>query len=68
MDIESVIAHFGSQAALAAAIDVTPQMVSQWKKGKRPVSPESARAIDIATDGAIPRHALRPDVFGERPS
>lgn len=63
MSIEAAVEHLGSQKALAEALDVSPQMVSQWLSGKRPVSPEKARDIDRVTGGAVPKHSIRPDIF-----
>lgn len=53
---------FGSQSALAEALDLTPMAVSNWKKrGKIPVG----RAIQIErlTKGEVTRRDLRPDLF-----
>lgn len=56
----------GGQAALARALDVTPQAVSQWVNGKRPVPPRLAIRIEELT--GVSRHELRPDVFGAPPA
>ena len=56
----------GGQAALARTLNVTPQAVSQWVKGKRPVPPRLAIAIEAATGVSV--HELRPDVFGPAPT
>lgn len=55
----------GGQAALARAIGVSPQAVSQWVTKRRPVPPRLAIAIEAAT--GVSRHDLRPDVFGPAP-
>jgi len=65
MSIDDAISRVGGQAKLAGLIGVSPQMVNQWAKGHRPVSPRCARAIERLTDGAVTAAALRPDVFGE---
>lgn len=59
---EAVSRTEGGQAALARALGVTPQAVSQWVKGTRPVPPRHAIAIELAT--GVSRHDLRPDIFG----
>jgi DNA-binding transcriptional regulator YdaS (Cro superfamily) len=54
----------GSQAALAAKIGVKQQLISFWlKKSKNGVPAEYVLLIERATGGAIPRHALRPDIY-----
>lgn len=64
--ITIAIERFGSaQAGLAKALGVTPQAVSQWVRGSRPIPPRHALAIEAAT--GVSRHDLRPDVFGPAP-
>lgn len=60
------IKHAGSQQALAKACHVTQAAVSKWANGGR-ISAESARAIEVATDGAVSARDLRPDIFGDSP-
>jgi pyruvate,orthophosphate dikinase len=57
--LERAITQVGGVAALARAINVTPQAVSQWDR----VPAERALAVEKATDGEISRHALRPDLY-----
>jgi len=57
----------GTQSQLAKSLDVTPVLVHQWAKEKRQVPAERCRAIEAATNGAVTRYELRPDVFGEKP-
>ncbi|MBX7200171.1 MAG: pyruvate, phosphate dikinase [Rhodospirillaceae bacterium] len=57
--LERAIAQVGGVAALARAINVTPQAVSQWDR----VPAERAIAVEKATDGKISRHDLRPDLY-----
>ena len=58
--LERAITQVGGVAALARAINVTPQAVSQWDR----VPAERALAVEKATDGKISRHDLRPDLTG----
>lgn len=51
----------GSQAELARLIGVTPAMVNQLTKGKRPVPVEHCLGIRAATKGAVTLQELRPD-------
>lgn len=51
----------GSQAALARALEVTVQTVSQWISGVRPVPIERCVAIERATNGQVTRQELRPN-------
>src|SRR3954471_17204098 len=57
--LERAIVEAGGVAALARAINVTPQAVSQWDR----VPAERALAVEKATGGAITRHDLRPDLY-----
>lgn len=57
------IHYFGSQARLARALGVVPMAVSNWKKRGLPVA--WAPEIERATQGAVTRAELRPDVFGD---
>lgn len=58
--LEKAIAHFGNQSALAAALEITREAVSQWKE----VPVKRAIEIERLTKGKIKRHELRPDIFG----
>ena len=54
----------GSQAALAERIGVTQQVISFWlTKSRLGVAAEYVIPIERATDGAVSRHALRPDIY-----
>src|SRR5690349_9961542 len=57
--LERAIEQVGGVAALARAINVTPQAVSQWDR----VPAERALAVEKATEGRISRHELRPDLY-----
>lgn len=57
----------GKQTELASRISVTPQALYQWINNLRPVPAKHCIAIEQATDGAVTRYDLRPDVFGTAP-
>ncbi len=57
--LERAIAEAGGTAALARAINVTPQAISQWDR----VPAERALAVEQATGGKVSRHELRPDLY-----
>lgn len=61
--IERAIQVVGRQADLADAAGVVQQTISKALHCEIAVSAELAVAIDRATNGAVPRHALRPDIF-----
>lgn len=61
-----------SQDALAKLLALvgppaTQSLVSQWENGDVVISAERAVQVERATAGAIPRGALRPDLFGDPP-
>ncbi len=58
--LERAITEAGGVTALARAINVTPQAISQWDR----VPAERAIAVEQATKGKVTRQELRPDVFG----
>lgn len=64
VDMEALlkaISLFGSQTALAKAIDGSPQTISNWiARGNIPA--EHCPAIEQATGGAVRCEDLRPDV------
>ena len=60
--LDQVQALYGSQRALADALQVDPMAVYRWHtKG---VPPERALQIEILTNGMVTRQDLRPDLFG----
>jgi DNA-binding transcriptional regulator YdaS (Cro superfamily) len=62
--IERAIEVVGGQAKLAVELGISPQAVSQWVKGRRPIPPGKCIAIEKASGGRVTRNDLRPDVFG----
>lgn len=62
--IRAAIDIRGSQAKLADAIGVSQQTISKLLLGQREkISGEIAVGIHQATDGKVPKWALRPDLF-----
>ena len=55
--------HLKSQVAVARAVGVSPQAVSEILRRGTRVPAEWCLAIETATSGAITRHALRPDLY-----
>lgn len=61
--LENAKEKLGGNVGISRALDgaITPQAVSQWDK--IPVK----RAIELEAKTGIPRHELRPDIFGPVP-
>jgi DNA-binding transcriptional regulator YdaS (Cro superfamily) len=60
---QAIREHLRTQVALAGAVGVTPQAVSDvLKRGKR-VPAEWCVKLEQATGGAVTAHALRPDLY-----
>ncbi|MFC4729510.1 transcriptional regulator [Coralloluteibacterium thermophilus] len=66
--IEQVIKEAGGVSALAAALNIKPPTVHQWKSGDRKVSPRLALVISQKWPGLVTVHDLRPDIFGPAPA
>jgi DNA-binding transcriptional regulator YdaS (Cro superfamily) len=49
--IQKAIEKAGGQAAVAAAMQITPQTVRQWELGERPVPPLRAKQLSDLCDG-----------------
>ena len=64
--IKTAIDQFGSQAKLAEEVGCTQQQIAYLLKATS-ISVEMAAKIDKATGGAVSKHDLRPDFFGEAP-
>jgi len=67
VSIQKAISHVGSAAKLARLLDVSPQAVTAWKDGTRPLPLDRAMQIERATSGAVTCEELRPDVDWSRP-
>ena len=55
--------HLKSQVAVARAVGVSPQAVSEVLRRNKRVPAEWCLNIERATAGAITRQALRPDLY-----
>ena len=55
--------HLRSQVAVAAAVGVTPQAVSEILKRDKRVPAEWCLKLERATGGAVTAHDLRPDLY-----
>ena len=65
--IDAAVTEVGTQAALAAILGIKSPSISEWRKrGKVPA--DRCIAIERATNGAVTRYELRPDVFGTKPA
>jgi DNA-binding transcriptional regulator YdaS (Cro superfamily) len=64
--IDKAIKKAGGLSALADKLGIRPQTVWNWQdRGKVP--PDHAIAVEEATEGAVTRYELRPDIFGKDP-
>lgn len=64
---EYVSQERGLQNQLARLLKISPVLISQWAGGSRRVPAERCLPIEEATNGAVTRYELRPDVFGKSP-
>lgn len=62
--LDSAIEKIGGPSATARAIGCTPQAVDQWKI----CPPGRVLSVERATEGAISRYLLRPDIYGVEPA
>lgn len=60
---DRIVAAFGSQRLMAAALGVTAQSVTKWRK-----QVPAERVLEIERLTGISRHEIRPDVFGHEPT
>jgi DNA-binding transcriptional regulator YdaS (Cro superfamily) len=58
--LEKAISILGSQEALAVILKVTPQAVSQWVLGRRPLPSEHCPVIEEATQRKVRCEDLLP--------
>lgn len=62
--VERLIEYFGSQAKLAAALEVSQPTVSGWLRGKHSPSLLHALRAEMATGGCITAAELCPGLEG----
>lgn len=62
--LERAVAKLGDQSKLARAIGVKQAHVWYWLNKAKQVPAEHVLPIERATEGAVTRHELRPDLFG----
>lgn len=65
--IQDAVAIAGSQSELARRIGISQGHLWSWLHRDKKVPAERCAAIERATNGAVSRYALRPDVFGPAP-
>lgn len=63
--LSRAIEKLGGQSALARACGVKQGHVWHWLNKSRSVPANYVLTIETATGGAVTRHELRPDIFGE---
>ena len=64
--IERAVAILGGRTETKEAIGVSQPTVSNWLRGVHGVAAAHAIRIERATNGAVTRYELRPDVFGDQ--
>lgn len=62
-NIEKIIAHFGSMAEMARALNVTKTAIKKWQLGENRITAERAIEFEKATEGRFKRQDFRPDLF-----
>jgi len=65
--IKKAVDVVGSQAALAKSLNVSAPFVNDLLHARKRVPAELCGGIENATQGAVTRYDLRPDVFGDAP-
>jgi len=63
MTVKQVCKKLGSQAALVKIIKRNKQTVNFWYHQNSIIDAELCLAIELATDGKLPRERLRPDLW-----
>ena len=61
--VQAFVTIVGGRKEAATKLDVTVAMIGHLITGERKVSPQMAIAIESASNGAIRRSALRPDLW-----
>lgn len=65
--LAEAISVVGTQAELARQINCSQVFVHQMLRGLRSIPARFCLPIEQATNGAVTRYELRPDVFGPAP-
>ena len=60
MRLDQYLSERGRVAEMAAALEIPPPLVSQWKTGARAVPIERCLPIERLTNGGVRRWDLRP--------
>ncbi len=63
--LEKAVEILGSQAELARKIGKKQAHIWNWLHRDRRVPADMAMQIELATDGKVTRHELRPDIYPE---
>ena len=63
--IQKAYEYVGGGTALANKLGVSPSMVTNWAKNRRPVPIKRCVQIELLTGGAVTRKDLRPDDWHE---
>lgn len=66
--LQKAVELVGGQSSLAKAIGVKQQHVWNWLNRDGKPAAEHVLGIEAATNGAVTRYDLRPDVFGPAPT
>jgi DNA-binding transcriptional regulator YdaS (Cro superfamily) len=63
--LKIAVSQLGSHSAAAKAIGISQQAVSRKLRSGGPVPAEWCIPLEDATNGAVTRHQLRPDLYPE---
>lgn len=63
-EIDKAIKFFGTQSAIARALNVKPSTVSEWVSGERPVPPLRAFQMESISKGELSASKLNPKCNG----
>jgi DNA-binding transcriptional regulator YdaS (Cro superfamily) len=61
MELKTYLETIESAAKLAVKLKVAPELISQWKTGRRPIPIERCFAIELETNSLVSRRDLRPN-------
>lgn len=66
--LKRAAAELGGYSAVARAVGVTPQAVSEKIRRGKSASPKWVLALERETGGKVTRHQLRPDLYPDEGS